>query len=165
MKNMDIKVKTALILVVTLLIGIVFGAFLYRAIFQSKVKGFLEMRTPDGFIRRFANAVDTTPEKKEKVEKILDKYGEQFSEISQDHRKELSQLFSAFREELSEVLTPEQMRKMFRRGFIRPGRRGRPGGPGFRGPFKDSPDPEKRRRYRETQERKEKNDRGKPKKE
>jgi hypothetical protein len=173
MKNMDIKVKTALILVVTLLIGIVFGAFLYRAIFQGKVKGFLEMRTPDGFIRRFADAVDTTPEKKQEVEKILDKYGERFFEINQGHMKEVATLFNSLREELSGVLTPGQMRKMFRRGFLRPGRfPGRPGGrrgpdgPGFPGRFEDAPEPGKRAPFPQLQEKqKEKGDRSKRKKE
>ena len=156
MKNMDIKVKTALILIVTLLIGIVFGAMLYRAMFQSKVKGFLEMRTPDGFIRKFENAVDTTPDKKEKIKKILDKYGEQFFEMNQEHRKEVSLLFNSLREELAEILTPEQIRKMLRRGFLRPGRfSGRPEGRGFPDRFKGPPDPGKRRHLQGLKEQRE----------
>ena len=154
MKNLDIKVKTALILVVTLLIGIVFGAMLHRAIFQNKVKGFLAMQTPDGFARRFERAIDTTPGQKEKVRKILDKYAEQFFEINQSHREEVAALFKSFHGELSRVLTPEQMEKMRSRRFFRPGRFPRgPGPPDQRRPFSDSDNRRPSRRFMEQQKR------------
>jgi Spy/CpxP family protein refolding chaperone len=163
MKNLDIKVKTALILVITLLIGIVFGAMLHRAIFQSRVKGFLAMQTPDGFARRFGRAIDTTPEQEEKVKKILDKYAGQFFEMNQSHMKEVSALFKSFHEELSRVLTPEQMGKIRDRRLFRPGRFPRdPGSPGWRPPF---PGPEKRRPFRGFEEQGERRDAQSPPKE
>lgn len=142
MKDLNIKVKTALILIVTLLIGIVFGAMLYRAIFQNRIKKIMGMGAPEVFVRRFENTIGPTAEQKSKVRKILDKYAGQFSVINEDHREKMTSLFRAFREELAEVLTPQQMKNM-RRGFLRPRRF--PGRPGFtegRGKF---PGPDRRR--------------------
>lgn len=154
MKDLNIKVKTALILIGTLLIGIVFGAMLHRAIFQGRVKEFLAMRTRQGFVRRFERAIDAAPDQKEKIKKMLHKYAGQFSEINEDHMKKVTSLFYSFREELAEVLTPEQMEKLRSQRFMRPGRFRRP--LGFSGRPPQFPDPEKRRRFwkfREQQKR------------
>jgi len=140
MKNLDIKVKTALILIVTLLIGLVFGAMLYRAIFQNRVKEFMDMQTPDGFARRFERVLDITPGQREKVKSILDKYAEQFFKINQSHMEKVSALFVSIERELSRVLTPEQMQRIRSRRFLRPRRfPGRPpGSPEWHRPPPDS---------------------------
>ncbi len=120
MKDVNIKVKTALILVVTLLIGIVFGAMLHRAFYQERIKSFLAMRTPEGFARRFNRIIDVRADQEEKVNKILDTYAEKFQKLNQEHKAEVLSLFRSFHEELAKILTPAQMQRI-RQGMMKPG--------------------------------------------
>ncbi|MCK4762226.1 MAG: hypothetical protein KAW12_08515 [Candidatus Aminicenantes bacterium] len=156
MKDLNIKVKTALILIVTLLMGIIIGAMLYRAISQHKIKELLDMKTREGFARNLERAIQPTAGQQEGVKIILDKYAPQFADINRQHMEKTRELVQSMRDELVEILTPGQMRNM-RRGFLR--QRRFPRGPGFDDRFRQSPGPQDPRPFRGFQDQRQ---RGRP---
>jgi len=117
MKNLNIKVKTAIIGVVTLLVGLLLGALIHRAISQERIRKIMDVRTHDGFVRRFERGIIPGNTQRESVKKIIRKYARKFQQINQEQRERVTLMFKEFYEELSEVLTPEQM-KHFRRRFF-----------------------------------------------
>ena len=117
---MNIKVKTALILICTLVIGIVLGAMLNRALMHMKIKGFLAMRTHKGFVERLEDIIQPTTPQKNEVTAILDKYALQFDSLHEEFKGRVSSLLTSFKNDLTPVLTPEQMKNMEEKFFTSP---------------------------------------------
>jgi uncharacterized membrane-anchored protein YhcB (DUF1043 family) len=133
---MNVKVKAAIILIITLVIGMILGAMFNRAITQKRIRDFLAMRTQYAFAARFEKIIGPDETQKEEVRKIIDKYAKMFNENAERNHQEMTTLFRSFRDELRTILSPEQIKKL-RRGFFRPrpfpdkgkfprGRRGKP---------------------------------------
>jgi hypothetical protein len=118
MKNLNIKVKTALLGIATLLIGLLLGALIYRSLSQARIKKIMDFRTHEGFVRRFEGGIIPGITQRDTVRKIIKKYAWKFQQINQEQREKITLMFKEFHEELSKVLTPEQM-KHFRRRFFR----------------------------------------------
>ncbi|MCX6581849.1 MAG: hypothetical protein NT166_16895 [Candidatus Aminicenantes bacterium] len=114
---MNIKVKTTLILIGTLIIGIVLGAMLNRALMHMRIKGFLSIRTHKGFVERLEEIIQpSTPQKKE-VTAILDKYALQFGAMHEEFKGRVASLLDSFKTDLTPVLTPDQMKVMEEKFF------------------------------------------------
>lgn len=109
---MNIKVKTTLILTGTLVIGILLGAMLNRALMHMKIKGFLAMRTHKGFVERIETMIQPSDPQKKEVSAILDKYALQFDAMHEEFKGRMSSLLDSFKDDLTPVLTPEQMKMM-----------------------------------------------------
>jgi Spy/CpxP family protein refolding chaperone len=147
---MDIKVKTALIIVATLIIGIVFGALLSRAYLHHRIRRAFVMVDPERFNPFFEQTIDPTPEQRERIRKIIQKHTNQVTELRRNFEEGMASSFETLQKELDSVLTPEQkkrLEKMMRergpwpkRGPRRWPRRGRP----FPEPQRKPPPPEKR---------------------
>lgn len=114
---MNIKVKTALILTGTLVIGIVLGAMLNRALMHMKIKGFLAMRTHKGFVERMEAIIQPSAPQKKEVTAILDKYALQFDAMHEEFKGRIASLLDSFKNDLNPVLTPEQMKVMEEKFF------------------------------------------------
>jgi uncharacterized membrane-anchored protein YhcB (DUF1043 family) len=114
---MNIKVKTALILIGTLVIGIVLGAMLNRAFMQMRIKGFLAMRTHKGFVERLEEIIQPSASQKKEVTAILDKYALQFDTLHEEFKGRMASHLDSFKTDLTPVLTPEQMKIMEEKFF------------------------------------------------
>jgi len=117
---MSMKVKTALVLLVTLVIGIVLGVLLDRAYMHFRFKKeFSSSRTRVGFVERMEKIITPTPEQQPKVKPILEKYGESLMKFHDESRGRIQEIFKAFHDELRPLLTPEQMNNLETR-FLHP---------------------------------------------
>lgn len=114
---MNMKVKTALILIGTLVIGIVLGAMLNRALMHMRIKGFLAMRTHKGFVERMEEIIRPSDPQKKEVTAILDKYALQFDAMHEEFKGRMASLLDNFKTDLTPVLTPEQMKIMEEKFF------------------------------------------------
>jgi hypothetical protein len=114
---MNIKVKTALILIGTLVIGIVLGAMLNRALMQMRIKGFLAMRTHKGFVERMEKIIQPAATQQKEVTAILDKYALQFDAMHEEFKGRIDSLLNSFKNDLTPVLTPDQMKSMEEKFF------------------------------------------------
>jgi hypothetical protein len=135
---MNVKWKIGFHIVITLIIGIVIGALLNRALVHRWIREALAMRGAGLRVpgaERMLNPA--SPEQEAKIQAILDKHARRMSEIHERYGKELEAAFKALKAEIDPVLTPEQ-RAQFAKAIPGPppqfGRPGRfPGGPPFAG--------------------------------
>lgn len=133
---MNLQVKSSLILIFTLIIGIVLGMLIDRTImrnqFQRKI---VRLRHPDRLFIHFERIIRPTESQRKVIHEVLDKYAQRLAEIGDKSRTELVAVADSLQQELMPLLTDEQrvrlkehferMRDWRRDGppFERPGRR------------------------------------------
>lgn len=137
---MNIKVKTALIIIITLVMGIIIGAMLNRALLQHRINRAFSWRLPDFMITNFENIIEPDQEQSKLIREILNRHAKRMMEIRENHRKELQESFESLQKEMDLILTPEQKRRLLR---SLPGPfqrfRGFPGKPPFKPPREKKP--------------------------
>lgn len=124
---MKIQIKTALILVVTLLIGMMLGALIHGTVMRNRIKKTaLGLRTPHSFTRRMEAMLDLDESQREAVEDILMRHHQRMTK----YRLEVRVLMDSLQKELEPILTDEQKARLNRPPFFRgePGRKPPPFG-------------------------------------
>lgn len=121
---MSVKVKTALIIVITLIIGIALGAMLNRALLRHKIHRAFAMHKPDRLVYFMEEMIQPKPDQKKQLRAILDKHSDHMEEMRTKFFSEMQVERESFLKELETVLTPEQMERLKKGppGFF-PGRR------------------------------------------
>jgi len=131
---MNTKVKIALIIIVTLVIGIVLGAMLNRAFMRFRIQRAFADRNPLGMISFIEKDIRPTPDQREKIREVLEKHRKKSLDLREKFMMEMRAEFESLEAELDPILTPEQKNRLKRR---------------FRGPWRDPrrfPDPRRPRR-------------------
>ncbi len=143
---MNIKAKTALIIIITLALGIVIGAMLNRALLQRRINRAFSWRSPDFMITNFENIIEPGQKQRKLIRQILNKHAERMMELRENSRKDMQEEFESLQKELDLILTPEQKNRLMRR-LPDPLRRFRrfQKGPPFKPPPKKKPPKDKRR--------------------
>jgi Spy/CpxP family protein refolding chaperone len=135
---MNTKSKAALALIATLLLGIVIGVLSHAAIMRPPIDRHRPRMNGDRLASRLERLLDVAPEQREAVREILDHHVEQIMAMNREHGEELGALMDTLMEELSAVLTEEQLKPLKEhRDRRRDGRHGpppfmrppKPGGP------------------------------------
>ena len=107
---MTTRVKSAILLVVTLIIGGVIGALLQAQLTERRFDRLETIRSNRGFARMIERSIDfESPEQKEQVLDIVDDAGKRLFENMQRTRQDARAILDSTRERLSEVLTEAQM--------------------------------------------------------
>ena len=95
--------------VAVMIIGIVIGALLNRALVQHRLRDMVAMRgaglrepRPERFLK------PSDAEQEAKIQAILDQHAQKFSEIHQRFNKEIDSAFKSLKDEIDPILTPEQ---------------------------------------------------------
>ena len=134
---MNIKVKTAIIIIITLIMGIIIGAMLNRALLQRRINRAFSWRLPDYMVTSIERIIQPDQDQRERLRDILKKHAERMMEIRENSRKDMQESFESLQKKLDSILTPEQKRRLQRR-LPRPLQRFRrfPKGPPFKPPRK-----------------------------
>lgn len=125
---MKIHTKTALILFVTLILGILLGAliagpYLLRRDLPEHSREGLHKH----FIEHFVDVTDPSEVQRDTVRAILENFADRFAELNIQHHSEMEVLMDSLQMELSPVLTEEQIERLSDHLAPRPfGRRGPP---------------------------------------
>lgn len=109
---MNTKVKIALMIIVTLVIGIVFGALLNRALLRYRIQRAFADRNPAGMISFMEERIRPTPDQRAKIREILEKHRIKSQEIRDRFMEEMQSEFESLESELDPILTPEQKRRL-----------------------------------------------------
>jgi hypothetical protein len=110
---MTARVKSTLIVSVTLLIGIVLGALLHARLSEDRIERIAFLRSQRGFERGIERMIDyESDEQREAVREILDGTAGRIGLHYQDSRGEMGGIIDSMRMELSTVLTEEQMERL-----------------------------------------------------
>ena len=109
---MNLKVKTALIIIVTLIIGIGMGAMINRALLQKRIKRAFSIRNPRVFVQSYLRTIKPGSDQHESIMDILSKYEKNVSEIRDKFSEELQSSYELMLSELEPVLTSDQMKRI-----------------------------------------------------
>ena len=124
---MNVKTKTSIIIITTLILGIFIGAMLNRALLQRRIGRVFSMRNPATFMDFFHRTLDPSQEQAKKIKTILDKYSDRMIGMRESFLEETQAVSEELDKELDPILTPQQRRRLernrFRTGEIR--RRGK----------------------------------------
>jgi len=104
----NIKMKATLIILFTFLVGMLAGALINRAIMQHEVKKFLRVPPPQIFVSHLERLIEPTPEQREAVTKVLEKYAKKFMEMHSKIQKTISPIQEELKKELYPLLTKQQ---------------------------------------------------------
>ena len=112
---MNTKVKIALIIIVTLVIGIVLGAMLNRAFLRHRIQRAFADRNPVGMVSFIERNIRPTEEQREQIRVILEKHRKNSADMREKFMKEMQAEFESLEAELDPILTPEQKNRLKRR--------------------------------------------------
>jgi uncharacterized membrane-anchored protein YhcB (DUF1043 family) len=112
---MNIKVKIALIIIVTLVIGIVLGAMLNRAIMRHRIQRAFADRNPVGMVSFMERNIQPAEEQREQIRDILEKHRKKSAEMREKFMMDMKAEFESLEAELDPILTPEQKNRLKRR--------------------------------------------------
>ena len=135
------RLKSAGIIFVTLIMGMVLGGLLTARIVQSRIDEVAALRSQHRFTRFIERSIEfESEEQREQVSEILDRTAGRMFDHLRSSRREARSILDSARAELGEVLSKEQMERLERRLRRRP-HRGRP-----ERPFDGPPPPRRRQR-------------------
>ncbi len=141
---MNIHIKSAIILLTTLLIGMIIGALGMNLFRNQREINFDNFREQRAFMHLHEGILQPTSEaQRDSIHKILTQNLPKFRELGLKHREEMSALIDSMQKQLAPILTKEQLERLDkRRNFIRRPRRGEPPmeGMGPRPPRRVPPD-------------------------
>jgi len=103
------KIKSSLILFVTLLIGIAIGFEISEIMIKKRFEAFKDIRKPKGFVDMFDEMLKPDEKQKPVVDSVLLKYHAQIDSVFKSGFAFLKANMDSMRVELSKVLTKEQM--------------------------------------------------------
>jgi len=117
---MNIKIKTVLIIIVTLGIGIVIGALLNRTFTQNRIRNIISTRNPNHFIPLYKKIINPDPKQHKAIMEILNKHSSRMLEMRSNFLSEMLNEEKSMRTELDSILTPEQKKRLKNRFIGRP---------------------------------------------
>jgi len=138
---MNIHLKTAAILLATLIIGLVCGALILGAFARDRLQP-PPQATRERFVERWVRLVQPDPEQLQRIREVVGEHEPGFREYYMRHRQEIQVLVDSLHGDLEPILTETQLERIkriregrervreFRRDGDRAPRRGRLGPPG-----------------------------------
>jgi hypothetical protein len=138
---MSIRLKTALILVATLVLGIIIGALGSIAFRRHQIRSTIaDLRQRPSFLEYTMKIIQPTETQEDTVRAILEEHHQKLQNVSIHQRQEMIALVDSMETRLQSVLTDQQMERLRqRRQRRRPPPFGKPG---------DHPHPRDARRLR-----------------
>ena len=114
---MNVKIKTAILLIISLIAGILLGLIISPLLQRNFIEKRLDnFRKPDRFIEKMFQIVEPDMQQRKQMEKILVTHHERMLNLHSQIRAEQDSLF----EDLKGVLTSRQVKKLER--ILRKGR-------------------------------------------
>jgi Spy/CpxP family protein refolding chaperone len=110
--EMNMKVKTTIVIVITLIFGIVFGALLNRTFMHRRIRRAFDAVNPNRFTMILERAIDPTEEQENQIREILQSHAKQVEELRKKTMEGMETSLQALKKELDSVLTPEQKERL-----------------------------------------------------
>jgi len=117
---MNIKLKTALIIIVTFILGIVIGAMFNRTLSQNRIKNILSRRNPVHFVSSYERIIGPDASQRKLVREVLNKHAKRISGIRTNYNEELQSSIESLFKDLDPLLTPQQKMRLKKRLPARP---------------------------------------------
>lgn len=112
---MNLQLKSALIIIATMVIGILIGTFIVAPLAARRYLAKMEtLRHRAGLAYGIERMILPDRSQKEYVEPVIRKYSERFEMLFQKHRREVQTLVDSLEAELNPLLTEEQKQRLER---------------------------------------------------
>jgi len=112
---MNVKIKTTLIILTTLILGLFLGAGLHRLYIQQRIKKIFTLQRPPMMARTLERIIQPTPEQRVEIRRILRRHTQRLLEIRREYQEKLRREMEAIRQEIDPILTPQQKKRLERR--------------------------------------------------
>jgi hypothetical protein len=110
---MSIRVKTALIIVATLLLGGLVGAFTTSRVMDQRMERLNRLRSPDGFAERMEQViVPRNAEQQARIRVVLERTSDRFDALHRSYRSQRGATMDSMRTELAPLLAPDQQDRL-----------------------------------------------------
>jgi hypothetical protein len=110
--SMNMKVKTTIIIIITLIFGIVLGAMINRTFTHRRIRRAFDAINPGRFTMILERAVDPTEEQEKQIREILQNHAKQVEELRKKAMVEMETAMQALKKDLDAVLTSEQKERL-----------------------------------------------------
>jgi len=141
---MNMKVRTTIVIIITLIFGIVLGAMLNRTFTHQRIKRAFDTVNPNRFTMILERAIDPTEKQKKQIREILQNHTNQVEELRKNAMEGMQTSLQSLKKELDSVLTPEQKERLEEMMKKRPPWMRREGKPW---PRRDGPFPKPQRKF------------------
>ena len=110
---MSVKIKSALILLITLAIGVGLGVQGDRMMMKQKIRE-RTRRPPDSrlFMRIFDRIIEPTESQREQIRQIIEKHTKRLAKIDSTTRLQFAEELDSLRKDLDPILTEEQRKRI-----------------------------------------------------
>ncbi|MBD3288175.1 hypothetical protein GF337_05170, partial [candidate division KSB1 bacterium] len=107
---MNIKIKSAIVLLITLAIGLGLGMQIDRMILKKKIRERVH-RPPDSrlFMRIFERIIQPEESQREQVRQIIQEHTKRLARIDSTARSQFAEALDSLRHDLKPVLSQEQL--------------------------------------------------------
>jgi len=107
------KMKSALVLLGTLLVGMALGAVLTGFVVQQRIDRLMALRDEEGFVRTLEEVIEPhdTGQRAE-IRRVLRRTAERNADVTADFRREIRASTRQMRADLAPILTKEQMERL-----------------------------------------------------
>ncbi len=109
---MNMKVKTTIVIIITLIFGIVLGAMLNRVLMFQRIRRAFDAVNPSRFTMILERAIGPTAEQKKQIREILQKHAKDISDLRKNLRDGMQSSIQSLQNELDSVLTPKQKKRL-----------------------------------------------------
>ena len=134
---MNVKLKSTIVIVSTLLIGMVLGSVITAAFVKNRAfDRIAEMRNERGFVKRIERLIQPDEDQKEKVREILVKHFDKMHQLGEEMRITFKTMNDSLIKDLEPILHSEQIER-FKKRMKRMKRFEGPPGKPHRPPFRD----------------------------
>ena len=117
---MNTRIKTTLVIVITLVIGMIIGALIHGAVMRNRYRQIaFRMRTNEGFMRRMERVIQPDESQRKALRAVLEKHFQRMSEFGAGFQS----MMDSLKNELDLILTEEQRERLERGPLGRGGRR------------------------------------------
>ncbi|MEA1897871.1 MAG: hypothetical protein U9N53_09445 [Bacteroidota bacterium] len=104
------KTRSLLLLISILIIGFILGWLSSTSMSNRRLKEFRSYASYEGFRYHALDVLNPTEEQKEEIIPVIEEFSEKNQELKLRYRKEFGQMMKKYREELTPLLTDEQLR-------------------------------------------------------
>src|SRR5512133_203537 len=111
-RKLTMKSRSVTLIVITLIIGFVIGMLTSAQLRYQKLKPVRVFFSAEKFREGLYNTIQPDEAQKADIEKVLDKYAKEMSELQGEFRKDFDTKMRAFRKEIDSKLTKEQVSRL-----------------------------------------------------
>ncbi|MCB0629508.1 MAG: hypothetical protein R2824_11975 [Saprospiraceae bacterium] len=106
------NIKGILTVVGLLALGFIGGFFTHRQVTIKQVQQVREIAQERGFQRHLLDFIEPTPDQREQLEPIIQRYAKQMGKQMMEHRQERQILIDAMHDEIKPLLSDGQLKKL-----------------------------------------------------